>query len=213
MFTREESKALTQKVLDMASPNAAEVVLTGSERSGTRWANSAITVNLVQFDRQLSVTVRVGNRQGTANTRDFSDEGLRAMVAEATGNAERANESRNLPELLGPQEYLPVDAALPQMVTFGAAERAQMVRESIDIADDKRVLGYGYIPKVDQTTCRANTAGLFAYYRSADAGFVLTCRTPDGRGSGWAGITGIKDLSLIDPVALTNIASNKAARS
>ena len=29
---------------------------------------------------------------------------------------------------------------------------------------------------------------------------ILTCRTPDGRGSGWAGITGVKDLSLIDPV-------------
>ena len=106
MFTRDEARAITQKVLDMAAPNPAEVVLTGNERSGTRWANSAITVNLVQYDRQLTLTIRVGQRQGTANTRDFSDAGLEVMVAEARGNAERANESRNLPELLGPQEYI-----------------------------------------------------------------------------------------------------------
>ena len=61
--------------------------------------------------------------------------------------------------------------------------------------------------------CTANSKGLFAYYRSAEAGFVLTCRTPDGAGSGWAGITGIKDISMIDAKALTEIASNKALRS
>src|SRR5207237_423067 len=88
--------------------------------------------------------------------------------------------------------------------------RAKMIRESIDIADAKKVLGYGYIPRVDQTTCRMNTAGLIAYYRSVDAGFVLTCRTADGKGSGWAGVTGVKDVSLIDFEKMTNTASDKA---
>ena len=41
---------------------------------------------------------------------------------------------------------------------------------------------------------RANSEGLFAYYQYAEAGFILTCRTPDGGGSGWAGITGVKDI-------------------
>jgi predicted Zn-dependent protease len=36
---------------------------------------------------------------------------------------------------------------------------------------------------------------------------------PDGSGSGWAGITGIKDLRMIDARALTEVASNKALRS
>ena len=42
---------------------------------------------------------------------------------------------------------------------------------------------------------------------------ILTCRTPDGRGSGWAGITGVKDLSLIDPVRISEIAADKAVKS
>ena len=75
-----------------------------------------------------------------------------------------------------------------------------MVRKSVAVCDKKGALGSGYIPKTYQTTCSANSEGLFAYYQYAEAGMILTCRTQDGRGSGWAGITGVKDLSLIDPV-------------
>ena len=56
MYTREEAKAIVDKVLNMAKADAVEVNLTGGERSGTRWANSSITTNLVQYDRQLTAT-------------------------------------------------------------------------------------------------------------------------------------------------------------
>jgi predicted Zn-dependent protease len=213
MYTREEARAIVERVIDMAGPDPVEVVLTGGERSGTRWANSAITVNLIQYDRQLTLTVRRGQRAGSASTRDFSDSGLHEMVVEATAAAEAANENPNLSELLGPQDYIPVDAALPDMINYGPGERALMVKDSLDVADARGVLGYGYIPKIDQTTCRANSAGLFSYYRVAETSFVLTCRTPDGMGSGWAGTTGIKDLGMIDARALTETAAQKALLS
>ena len=214
MYTREEAKAIVDKVIDMAGGDGVEVSLSGGERSGTRWANSSITANLVQWDRELEVTVRDGMRTGTASTRDFSDEGLRAAVAEAkAAAAEAEEEEEELPALLGPQQYIPVDAALPDLVNFGPAERARMVRDSIDISESKGVLGAGYIPKNDQTTCDANSNGLFAYYRYAEAGFILTCRLPDGSGSGWSGITGVKDVSMIDAKALTDVAADKAVRS
>jgi predicted Zn-dependent protease len=213
MYTREQVRAIVDKVIDMAGADAVEVSFSGGERSGTRWANSSITTNLVQFDQQVSATVRIGQRSGSANTRDFSDAGLRAMVNEAAAEARQAEENPNLPELLGPQDYIPVDAALPNMVDYGPAERARMVRDSIDITEAKGVIGAGYIPKTDRATCDANSKGLFAYYRVAESSFVLTCRTPDGSGSGWAGTTGIKDVSMIDAKQLTEVASDKALRS
>ena len=213
MYTREEVKAVVDKIINMANADAVEVNLTGGERSGTRWANSSITVNLVQYDRNVTATVRFGQKTGSANTRDFSDKGLRAMVDEAVAEAKAADDSPNLPELLGPQEYVPVDAAQPNLVNFGPAERARLVKDSIDLSEKMGTVGAGYIPKNDQTTCTANSKGLFAYYRAAEAGFVLTCRTPDGAGSGWAGITGIKDITMIDAKQLTDIASNKALKS
>ena len=214
MYSREEIKALTDKVLNMAKADAVEVEFNGGERSGTRWANSTITVNLVQLDQQVSVTVRHGQKTGTASTREFDDESLKAMVDEANEAAQTARDNPNLPPLVkGPQDYVPVDAALPAMVNFGPGERAEMVKKSVAVCDKKGALGSGYIPKNYQTTCSANSEGLFAYYQYAEAGMILTCRTQDGRGSGWAGITGVKDLSLIDAAKISEIAADKAIKS
>ena len=213
MYTREEVKAIVDKVINMAKADAVEVNLTGGERSGTRWANSSITTNLVQYDRQVTATVRVGQKSGSANTRDFSDAGLQAMVNEAIATANAATDNPNLPALLGAQEYIPVDAAMPDMVKYGPAERARMVKDSIDLAEKKGVLGAGYIPKIDQTNCTANSKGLFAYYRNAEMGFVLTCRMPDGSGSGFSATMGIKDIRSVDAKALTEVAANKALKS
>ena len=214
MYSREEAKTITDKIFNMAKgADAVEVDLTGSERSGTRWANSSITVNLVQYDRSVTINVRVGQKIASGTTRDFSDASLQSTINEAIETAKSRPDSPNLPELLGAQTYIPVDAALPSGVNFGPRERAMMVKESLDINEKRGTVGSGYIPKTDQTNVTANTKGLFAYYRSAEAGFVLTCRMPDGSGSGWAGITGIKDVSMIKPTEITEIASKKALDS
>ncbi len=42
---------------------------------------------------------------------------------------------------------------------------------------------------------------------------ILTCRTPDGTGSGWAGTTGLKDVTQIDAVAISEVAAGKALAS
>jgi predicted Zn-dependent protease len=118
-----------------------------------------------------------------------------------------------MPLVKPPQEYLPVDAALPQAVDFGPAERARLVKQSVEVCEKKGVLGAGYIPKMHWTDALANSEGLFAYNRFAEASFILTCRTPDGTGSGWAGTTGLKDASTIDAAGLTEIASDKALKS
>src|SRR5438067_13671340 len=99
MYSRDEIKALTDKVLNMAKADAVEVDFTGGERSGTRWANSSITANLVQLDQQLSVTVRLGQKTGSASTREFDDAALTAMVEDATDAAKAARDNRNLQPL------------------------------------------------------------------------------------------------------------------
>jgi predicted Zn-dependent protease len=214
MYSRDEIKALTDRVLSMAKADAVEVSFDGGERSATRWANSSITVNLVQYDQQLSLNVRHGQKQGTASTREFDDDSLKAMIDEAHDAAQKARDNPNLTPLVkGPQDYVPVDAVLQTTADFGPGERAAWVRQSVDICEKKGVLGAGYIPKVYQTNSLANSEGLFAYYQYAEVGFVLTCRMANGSGSGWSGITGAKDLSQIDVAQLTEVAANKALKS
>src|SRR5947207_2930270 len=214
MYSRDEIKALTDKVLTMAKADAVDVSFDGGERSATRWANSSITVNLVQYDQQLTLNVRHGQKQGSASAREFDDESLKAMVDEANDAAQKARDNPNLAPLVkGPQDYVKVDAVAQPTAEFGPGQRAAWVKQSVDICEKKGVLGSGYIPKAYQTTCQANSEGLFAYYQYAEAGFILTCRMPSGSGSGWAGITGAKDLSQIDVAQLTDVASNKAVKS
>jgi predicted Zn-dependent protease len=214
MYSRDEVKAITDKVISMAKADAIEVDFSGGERSATRFANSNITANMVQYDRNLSITVYVGNRSATASTRDFDDASLKTAVDDAQKRAEEARETPDaMPLVEGPQDYVQVDAALASGVNFGPAERARMVKQSLDICQKKGVIGSGYIPKVHQTTCTANSKGLFAYYQYAEASFILTCRTKDGGGSGWAGTTGVKDVTQIDAAKLTEVASDKALKS
>ncbi len=249
MYTREQVKALTDRIFNMVTgADAVQLQVTASEQSGTRWANSSITTNLVRYDRSVTITVRVGGRQGSASTMDFGDAGLQDAIDEAMaaargdgaedespeegaaggggggggrggggggqgGGGRGGGGGRELPEWKGPQTYMEVDAVLPSGVSFGPGERALMVKESLDICDEMGVVGSGYIPKVYRSTCTANTNGLFAFYSFAEAGFILTCRTPDGAGSGWGGITGIKDINDIDPGALTRTAAEKAVMS
>ena len=106
MYSRDEIKALTDKVLNMAKADAVEVNFDGGERSATRWANSSITVNIVQYDQQLTINVRHGAKQGSASTRELDDESLKAMVDEAKEAAQKARDNPNLPPLVkGPQDY------------------------------------------------------------------------------------------------------------
>ena len=98
-------------------------------------------------------------------------------------------------------------------MNFGAAERAKLVKQSVDVCEKKGVVGSGYIPKMHWTDARANSEGLFAYHRYAEASMILTCRTPDGTGSGWAGTTGLKDVTQIDAVAISEVAAGKALAS
>src|SRR5471030_2104237 len=136
------------------------------------------------------------------------------MVDEAEEAAQKARDNPNLmPLVKGPQDYVKVDAVLPKTADFGPGERAAWVKQSVDICEKKGVLGAGFIPKNYQTNCLANSEGLFAYYQYAETGFVLTCRMATGGGSGWSGITGVKDLSQVDVAELTNIAANKALKS
>jgi predicted Zn-dependent protease len=213
MYSRDEAKAITDKILNMAKADAAEVDLSGGERSGTRWANSTITTNLVQYDRNVSVTLYRGQRSGFASTRDFTDAGLQALVAAADKALEAGREMPTMPELVGAQQYLPVEGASPSVINFGPGQRAQMVKDSIAVSDKIGTDGSGYIPKTDQTQVTANTKGLFAYYRDAQTGFILTCRMKDGSGSGWAGITGCREINQINAAAYTEVAAKKALNS
>ena len=213
-YSRDEIKQITDKVLNMCKADSVEVTFSGGERSATRYANSSITANLIEHDQEVQITVRYGQKSANATTHQVDDESLRRVIDGVQALARRKPDNPELmPLVKPPQAYVEFDAALPSAVNFGPAERAQMVKVSTDICQKRGVLGAGYIPKFDWVDASANSEGLFTYFHYADASFILTCRTPDQTGSGWAGTTGVKDIKNIDAEALTNVAADKALKS
>ncbi len=213
-FSRDEVKQITDKVLDMCKADGVEVRFSGGERSATRFANSSITANLIEHDQEVTITVCYGQKSASASTHQFDDASLKRMIAQVQELAKRkpANEEL-MPLVKPPQQYIEVNATMPDAVNFGPVERAKMVKASTDICEKKGVLGAGYIPKMYWTDAIANSEGLFTYFRYAEASFILTCRTPDQTGSGWAGTTGMKQVGDIDATALTEVAADKALKS
>ena len=213
-YSKDEVKAITDKVLNLCKADAVEVVFSGGERSATRFANSSITANLIEHDQEVQISVHYGQKAASATTHQFDDDSLKRTIDAVQALARRKPDNPEvMPLVAPPQPYLEIDAALPSAVNFGPTERARMVKASTDICEKKGVLGAGYIPKFDWVDARANSAGLFSYFHYADASFILTCRTPDQTGSGWAGTTGVKNMADIDAEALTLVAADKAVKS
>jgi predicted Zn-dependent protease len=213
-YSREQVKAITDKILTMCKADAVEVEFQGGERSATRFANSTITANLIEHDQSVEITVYYGQKSASTTTHQFDDASLKSAIEQVQALAKRKPDNpETMPLVKPPQDYLKVESTLPSAVSFGPAERAQMVKKSVEICEKHGVLGAGYIPKMHWTQATANSEGLFAYYQWADASFILTCRTPDGTGSGWAGTTNVKDISQIDAAALTEVAASKALKS
>ena len=212
-YSRDEIKQITDKVLNMAKADGVEVSFSGGERSATRFANSSITANLIEHDQEISITVRYGLKSASATTHQTDDDTLKRTIDAVQALARRKPENEELmPLVKPPQNYIAVEAALPSAVNFGPAERAHGQGEHRHLREEG-VLGAGYIPKFDWVDASANSEGLFTYFHYADASFILTCRTPDQTGSGWAGTTGVKDIKNIDAEMLTNVAADKALRS
>jgi len=213
-YSSDEVKAITDKVLNMCKADGVKVDFAGGERSATRFANSSITANLIENDQEVQITVYYGKKTAAATTHQFDDASLKRTIEAVQALAQRKPENPEvMPLIKPPQQYIDIDAALPSAVNFGPAERAQMVKVSTDLCEKKGVLGAGYIPKFDWVEASANSEGLFTYFHYADASFILTCRTPDQTGSGWAGTTGVKDIKNIDAAMLTEVAADKALKS
>jgi len=81
-YSREEVKAVTDTILNMAKADAVEVEFAGGERSATRYANSTITANLVEHDQECTITVRYGQKSASTTVHQFDDESLKRAIGE-----------------------------------------------------------------------------------------------------------------------------------
>ncbi|MDP9142092.1 MAG: metalloprotease PmbA, partial [Pseudomonadota bacterium] len=93
--TAEALERSAQLVLDVARAQGAtqsEVSVSGSRGLSVSVRKGEVESLEFQQDRDLGVTVYIGNRKGNASTGDLSDEGIRSAVAAALDIARATGE-------------------------------------------------------------------------------------------------------------------------
>jgi predicted Zn-dependent protease len=216
-LSREQAKALTDRVLGMAKADETRLSLNTGWSGNTRFAGAEITTSGGIIDTSLTVFSTFGKRRASATTNVLDDASLRRTVDLAERLARLSPEDPELMPELGPQQYITVNAYVDRTAALTPEARAEAVKRAVDAARDAgKAAGdmfvAGFLEANAGAVCLATSRGLFAYHPSTDVNLGVTARTPDATGSGWAS-GGARDWSLLDPAALGRRAAEKAVAS
>ena len=213
-LSRDECRSIFDKVLKLSQADTVVAELDGGIRAGSRYAVNAMTTNVVEENIVLVVSCRFGDRQGIAFTNQFDDASLEQTVRQAEKIAKLSPPNEELlPLVKGPQTYMPVNAYFEETAQFGPQPRAEKIRASIDIVKKNGLIGSGYLPTFNWVNAMANSEGVFFHHRWTGCGFLLTVRTPDGTGSGWARDQGVRRAKELRVEDKTEIACQKCLHS
>jgi predicted Zn-dependent protease len=217
LLTREQSKAVADKVLSFAKADETRVAITSGWSGNTRFAGGEITTSGGITDTTVSVVSTIGKRRASVSTNVLDDASLARTVELAERLARLSPEDPEIMPELGSQTYTPVDSYIEATADLGAEARAAAAKRVIERASQVgRSAGdmfvAGFLEANAGARAIATSRGLFAYHRSTDATLSTTARTPDGTGSGWAS-GGARDWAKLDPPALGTTAAQKAVAS
>jgi predicted Zn-dependent protease len=211
-LSRDEAKALCDRVLGFATADDVRVNVSSGTSANTRFAVNQIST--AGDNRNVSITVRAvfGRKAGSATTNRVDDAALRSVVERAQALARLAPDDPEMLPELGPQSYAEAGGFASTTATLDPGGRAAAVRAITDPAADAGLVSTGYLEANAGSVAVATSRGLFAWREETAVALTTTVRTSDGTGSGWAGATS-HDVTRIDAAALGARAIEKARRS
>ncbi|HKP85007.1 MAG TPA: TldD/PmbA family protein [Blastocatellia bacterium] len=214
MMTRDECSQLFKRIVSMkGKADHLSVVVAGGESAGSRFTNNTMSANLSRNDDQLTLTARMGKREGSASTNKLDDASLKATVESAEFAASLAPPNPEQMPLVGPQAYPEINSWRAGLAAATPMDRARLLKVCADVCKKQGVNGYGFLSTSNTYTFAANTAGNEYYGRDTVAGYSMTARTKDATGSGWANQIAVRDLKEFDMERIAAKACEKAVRS
>jgi predicted Zn-dependent protease len=211
-WTKDEAFALMKKVLGYSKADECEVNLNSNENGNIRYALNSVSTAGKQSQRTLVVQSAFGKKMGVATINEFDDASLEKVVRRSEELAQLAPENPEYVSVLGPQTYAEPKTFVPATAAITAAQRADMVQKSLNVAKKNNVVAAGFLEDGASVAAMMNSKGLQAYSRSTNTNFSVTMRTQDSKGSGYA-IRGYNDISKMDTEAASTIAAMKAIKS
>jgi predicted Zn-dependent protease len=186
-LTRAAARQLAERVLALSKSEGCQVNINASANGNTRYARNEVSTAGDTDNATVTVTSRFGKRVASVGTNLLDEMGLARAVETSERLAKLAPENPELMSLLPAQVYAEVPAYAEASAGLDAARRADAVRNAAAESSRAGLLAAGLVHRVAGATAVANSAGLFGYHASTTAVHTLTVRSPDGKGSGWAG--------------------------
>jgi predicted Zn-dependent protease len=212
VLTEREARQIVDAVMERATADATTVNLVSREGGNTRFAGSGVTTSGQLTDVDLTVTSAWGSRTGTAETNAIDDEAIGAVVGRSEDAARLAPEDPEYMPPLASAEYPDPRAHFASTAAYGASDRAAAVSAAIGQAVEREASIAGFLENYELALATANSSGLFGYFPMTWLEYTNTVRTPDGKGSGWAGVR-LHDATALDAAARARVAAEKAIAS
>ncbi|SHO60665.1 TldD/PmbA family protein [Algoriphagus zhangzhouensis] len=212
ILTKEEAKAIIDKVLSFAKADETEVSIRGGRTGNIRYARNTVNTSGETNEIGLSITSVYGKKSGSTTINELDDESLKKAVARAEEIAMLAPENPEYMPMLGPQNYGESKTFVSSTDAIDPDYRAQVAIDSIKPCEENNLTAAGYLEDFSGFVATGNSKGLFGYNQSTSVDFTVTVRTADGTGSGYAG-KDFNDVNLLKSGPVTNIAVQKAKAS
>jgi predicted Zn-dependent protease len=215
MPTRDEALRTCDTVLRHAKTAGAEdasVSLNGSVESHARFADNRITTSGRAEDLDITATVWVGKRRGSATGNDARADALKRLADEAVQIARVSPVHREYVPTLGPLDYEEARGFADATADVDLAVRASALEAVLAACRTAKVTGAGFHTAQALIRAAATANGNRRYFRSSECAFSLTARSADGTGSGYFAGDHF-DLARLDVRTIAGQAVGKAVRS
>lgn len=215
MLPRDEALRICETVLEHAKVLGAEdasVSLQSTVESHARFADNGITTSGRAEDLDITATVWVGRRRGSATGNDRGADALKRMADEAVQIAKVSPVHREYVPTLGPLEYAEARGFASATADVDHAARATALEAVLGACRAARVTGAGFHTASASATAAATANGNRRYFRTSEAGLSVTARSEDGTGSGFYAGDHF-DLARLDSKRIAELAVDKAIRS
>jgi predicted Zn-dependent protease len=220
VLTRDQAADIFARIRKYATGDEIECLFYGGHSALTRFANNTIHQNVAEENYGVSVRTVFGGRTARATTNRFDEESLRDVVKSSEALArvqepdtdllpvpdagEGARATQGQPTQSVPSRHFAETAAL------SPAERADGVAQIVAVAQKHKLTAAGIFSSSESVEGIFNSGGLSRWHRQTSAEISITMLAPDS--SGWQKANS-PNVASLNPVALAQVASEKAAKS
>ena len=212
MLTRDQAKAITDRVLALSKADEVSINLSGGTTSHLRFARNTPSTSGSNEAPSLEIESTYGKRTGSVTINQFDEESLARGVRRSEEIARLAPEDPEHMPVLAPQRYVEGPGFSQSTADHGAENLANWAATCINDAQSSGLVAAGFTQATAGYSCIANSRGLFGYHRATGAYLSETVRTSDGTGSGWASASSHR-MEDIDAGAMSKTAMAKARTS